>query len=281
MRLNNFSENNFMEKILLAIDAHNMDTNAVAFACYLSRITHSKLTGVFLDNLVVKEDVVIKESHGVILMESISISEVQEDEESIKNISLFEELSAQEGIEADVYFDKEVPATEIVTQSRFADVLIVDATTSFSRLHEGPPTRFVKDILHDAECPVIISPENFNGIDNIVFYYNGSKSSVFAMKQFTYLFPELKNNRAKVIYLNENDGLLEEDEQAISDYLGYHYGDIEFVPLEGDATDAFFNFLSKKKNDLLVMGVYGRGLLDSFFDNETGTSNFPIFVAHY
>ena len=49
-----------MEKILLAIDAINLDMPALDFACYLGRLTNSKITGVFLENLVADEKLVIK-----------------------------------------------------------------------------------------------------------------------------------------------------------------------------------------------------------------------------
>ena len=46
-----------MEKILLAIDAHNPDKNTLEFACYLARLTKSKITGVFLENTVLADTV--------------------------------------------------------------------------------------------------------------------------------------------------------------------------------------------------------------------------------
>lgn len=52
-----------MEKILLAIDAVNPDTNGLDFACYLGRLTRSKITGVFLENLVAEERLVFKEMY--------------------------------------------------------------------------------------------------------------------------------------------------------------------------------------------------------------------------
>ena len=279
-----------MEKILLAMDSRNVDQNAVSLACYISRLTHSKLTGVFLDQFLVEEEIVISQLEGEPVIGSITFSETSEndDEVTIKEeyINLFKGITERKGVQAFVYIIKGTGANEIISESRFTDVLIVDAATSVSMFQEGTPSSFVKQILQGAECPVIISPEHFNGIDNIVFCYDGSKSSVFAIKQFTYLFPELKNRRAKVIYLNSEDEFLEEDQQALTDWLKYHYSDVEFILMQGNATEAFFNYLLKKKNDFVVMGAYGRGLLASFFSdgvnsNEARTTSLPIFVAHY
>jgi nucleotide-binding universal stress UspA family protein len=280
----------FMERILLAINSQNMDENAINFACFLARLTHSRLTGIFLEKLVLEEEIIIHQSGEGPEMESYTLREVAEtvDEQkaTVENILRFKEIAASQGIQFFVHLDKGAPATDIIAESRFADILIVDAGTSFSRVEEGPPTRFVKDILQDAGCPVVISPESFNGIDNIVFYYDGSKSSIFAMKQFTYLIPELRNKRAKIIYLNKSKESWKEEQDAVTEWLEYHFSDVEFISLEGDAMEVFFNYLLKKKNDFVVMGTYGKGLLDSFFGNgaekeSTGTTSLPIFIAHY
>ena len=49
-----------MEKILLAVDAINPDNNSLEFACYLGRLTKSKITGVFLENLPIEERPLLK-----------------------------------------------------------------------------------------------------------------------------------------------------------------------------------------------------------------------------
>jgi hypothetical protein len=123
-------------------------------------------------------------------------------------------------------------------------------------------------------------------VDNIVFIYDKSKSSVFAIKQFTYLFPQFKGQNAKVIYINEKEALDEEDKFMVMDWLQYHYRNVECISLEGNATKAFFNFLVEKKSDFVVMGGYGHGLLSSFVDyhaaNEANAMlNVPIFISHY
>src|SRR5579864_4355104 len=136
-----------MEKILLAIDGQNLDENAVHFAAYLARVTQSNLTAIFLEDLVRKEQVIIQ-SEGDNEVQVVSILDGADDEQSAavrdENILLFRELIRAEGIPASVYLDKGVPAVDIIEESRFADLLVIDAATSFSAFYEGPPTRFVK-----------------------------------------------------------------------------------------------------------------------------------------
>lgn len=273
-----------MEKILLAIDSTNIDPNALDFACELTRLTRSKLNGILIEEPVTEEAVV--NSPQAVYVESILKKYGYQQENMIntkeENIQLFKDKTEEAGIRAVLEANCEVTSACITGKTRFADILIVDAATSFAGFNEKVPTSFVKDILQNAECPVIIAPEEFNGIDNVVFCYDGSKSSVFAIKQFTYLFPELRDKRAKVIYLGQDD-FVEEDQVAIVDWLSYHYNDVEFIALEGNAIEAFFHYLTQKKNDFVVMGAYGRGLLESFFNRDgfPEPSSLPVFVSHY
>jgi hypothetical protein len=53
-----------MKKILLAIDAINLNINSLDFACFLARLTKSKITGVFLENRVSEEKPELKAIQG-------------------------------------------------------------------------------------------------------------------------------------------------------------------------------------------------------------------------
>ena len=46
-----------MEKILLQLDTTNHDYNSFEFACYLAKITHSKITAIFLENMLEPENI--------------------------------------------------------------------------------------------------------------------------------------------------------------------------------------------------------------------------------
>lgn len=277
-----------MEKILLAIDSQNLDENTVDFACYLTRLTGSKLTAMFLDNLVSEEEVTINMEGPTPYVESAILREgVDNRARAIvrdRNVRRFVQLTEEAGINADVYRNTGVPAFDLVAESKFTDILILDAN-SFSGTYEGPPTRFVKDILQDTGCPVVIAPARFENIDNVVFCYDGGKSSLFAMKQFSYLFPELKSRKAQVIVLR-NGELTADEVTGVTDWLKIHFSEVEWLLPGKEATVTLFQYLQQKKTDFLVMGAYGRGLLASFFEDEPGdgsvkTTSLPIFVTHY
>ena len=202
-----------------------------------------------------------------------------------KNISFFKEGCISRGVNYSLHLDRGVPALELITESRFADVLVVDAETSFNKHYEGSPTEFVKDVLKKAECPLIIAPGCFKPIDEIIFTYNGSSSSVFAIKQFTYLFPQLNNKKVSILQVNDTGEWKDPDKYKFKEWLKDHYTDLRFEALKGDADTKLVDCLLNRKNVFLVMGAYGRNDLSHFFKRSHAdllikTATQPIFIAH-
>lgn len=279
-----------VKRILLAIDATNPDPQAIDFACYIGRLTKSDITGFFLENLVANEEPSLKVTGGLPQMEW-KVDEKEPDfqqKKSLieKNISLFQNSCEGKSVRSKSLVASGTPAKELIAESRYADLIILDATMSFDKLYEKTPTEFVRDILKEAECPVIIAPGSFEGIDEIVFTYDGSKSSSFAIKQFTLLFPELREKKATVLHITESGEWDNADKQHFLDWIQPHYTVVGLKSMTGDASYCLFDYLYKRKNTFIVMGAYGRSNLSRFFrhsqaDLLINTMTQPIFISHY
>jgi hypothetical protein len=278
-----------MKRILLAIDALNPDRNSLDFACFLGRLNKSKVTGVFLENLIADEKPLLKVMQGSAYIDwaiDENSDEYKAKMELIKkNIALFSEGCINREVSYQLHRAGGEPATQLIEESRFADLLVVDAETSFNKRFEGPPTEFVKDVLKKAECPVIIAPERFEAIDEIVFTYTNSASSVFAIKQFTYLFPKLKDKRVRIIHVNKEGKWPVPEKNKLMEWLKNYYTDIHFEALEGEPESALFGSFLNSRNTFIVMGAYGRNSLSQFLkrsraDLLMNTITQPIFIAH-
>jgi len=279
-----------MEKILVAIDAQDPSIDEIDFACYLARLTNSNLTGIFLEDLLYGTKPVMKLLAGTPYVETITIDSLPDHAKrnaiADENIRRFREACENRCIQPKVHRDRGLPPEEIVEESRFADLIVIDPATTFSRSGERVPGHFVRDVLHETECPIIISPYSFDSIDEIFFTYNGTKSSVFAIKQFTYLFPELRSRKVTIVSVKNNDDPGIEEQYKLKEWLKPHYNDPEFVLLKGEPADQLFGYLIEKKNGIVVMGAFGRSMLSRFFKPSHArlivkAINLPIFIAHY
>ena len=279
-----------MEKIILAIDGVNLEMSSVDFACYLGRLTHSRLTGIFLENLPSYEPPVLRSTRAITThdWEMVKGSPEYELKKELieKNIATFKEACENRSVNCNVYRDDGLPLEEILSESHFADIVVVGASTSYDKQYEGMPTEFVKDILKDSECPVVIAPENFEGIDEILLTYDGSKSALFAMKQFTYLFPMFKDKKVKLIYVNESGTWIRSDQIRVEEWLKDHYSSYVVEVAKGDIGTHLLDYLLIKNKVFVVMGAYGRSSLSRFFKRSHAdllikTITHPIFIAHY
>jgi hypothetical protein len=279
-----------MKNILLAIDSSHVDMSTLDFACYVARLTHSGLTGYFLENIRTQTIPVIKSMHGLPFLESVVAGDLPEGRAKFaareKSMELFRNACCNKGVNCSTAVCHG-PAKDIIQETRFADLLIVSPSTSFESRIESTPTAFVREVLAGSECPVAIAPYSFEAVDEILFAFDGSRSSVFAIKQFVYLFPEFRNRKVTVLEVKESgrEELLQ-DRERISRLLAPHYDHIEFCFLEGYATDELFGYLLGKKNLFVVMGAFGRSPISNFFNKSTAelllkTINLPVFTAHH
>jgi len=279
----------FMENILLAIDSSKLEISTLDFACYIAKLTHSGLTGIFLEDIPEKEKPVVKQLHGLPYVETVDAEQLPENIEKQRlcdqNIALFRQACQNRGVRCKVRLDRDDLMKKLVEESRFADLIILNAETSFEKRLEGTPTHFVRELLASAECPVVIAPLSFDSVEEILFTYDGSESSVFAIKQFAHLFPAFADKTITVLQVKEAGEPKAETDGKIGELLAAHYQGVQYKEIAGDPKDQLFGYLIEKRGLFVVMGAYGRPLLSTLFRHSTAellvkTINLPLFIAH-
>lgn len=255
------------------MEANRHNRYAVDFACYLAKLTGSRLIGAFLEG--------DREPPG-----KNGAGEHCSCEDTVSSqVEQFRESCCCREVPVRIHRNRGVPLNEILLESRFSDLIVVDPETSFKPVEHGFPGQFVRDVLLAAECPVVVSPYDFDELDRVLFAYNGSASSVFAIKQFTYLFPEFRRKKAVVVTVRNGGEAVLEEQYKIKEWFSAHYEDVAFEVLKGEASDELFAYLLDKKNAIVVLGAYGRGVLSRFFKPSQAnlllkTINLPVFIAH-
>ena len=279
-----------MEKVLLAIDGVQLNNEALNFACYICRLTKSRLIGVFLENLVAEQRQEYKTTPNLAYadwpIEVESDGYRQKVELIEQNIVTFKNRCCEEGVNCVVHRDRSLPESELVAESRYADLLIVDAQTSFKRKYEGSPSDFARQILKESECPVVIAPQTFTEIDEIVFAYDSSASSIFAIKQFTYLLPEFKKYKLTILNVNESGQWQDCNKIKFSEWLNDHYDHVNYQARKGEPETGLLDFLIKKQNQFVILGSFGRTAFSNLIHKSKAeilieTITQPIFITHF
>lgn len=272
-----------MEKILLALDRRQINMNVVDFACYVAGITRSELTVIILQNGV--HEPAMETGRNEMRQESAVVEEKHAKITSEDNFPFFESACQNRGIRFSIHQNNGERLAGIISETRFADMLVIDPEMYFGNRREAVPSGFIKEVLANSECPVVIAPYTFNGIAEIVFAYDGSASATFAMKQFSYLFPKLSDLKLTILQVSEEKQVPLIEKNKLIEFLQTHYSSIGYRILEGKASDELFKFLHDKKDILVVIGAYGRKNLGDIFRHSTAdlllkAVNLPVFIAH-
>jgi hypothetical protein len=263
-----------MRKILLATNPNEVKASAVDFGCYIANLSLSPLTGIFLEknNKTAETLVAVGEKE----FEGSNAAAIT------TNADVFCNRCLRNDARHSIHHLQGNPLQEITKESLYSDIIIADGNTSFDE-YDGWPSKFVKELLENAKCPVTISPFNFDEINEVVFAYDGTDSSVFAMKQFIYLLPELNDIKITLLQvLKDEDSDIAELEKLKGLFM-MHFDAVHYETLHGDAEMELFKKFLGRQNKILVMGAYGR---KKFFGRSTAdlllkTLNIPIFIAHY
>lgn len=276
-----------MEKILLVLNAQQPDAASIDFACKVAAYAGSSLTGLFIEN-VYAAGAPLTTAEGSYIPASgegeTTMAVLTETERAIK---IFLDKCREKAITTQVCVEKGEPIQKVLAESRFADMVVLDPELHFYNESTQLPSHFTKEILSRAECPVMLAPEMSQDIQEIVFCYDSSASSVYAIKQFTYLFPALSGMPVRVLEVNKT-GRDDEDENHhnLKEWLQAHYTTVYSQTLQGEAREELFDYLFEKTGKVVVMGAYGRSLLSTFFRRSSAdvlirTIDMPIFITHH
>jgi nucleotide-binding universal stress UspA family protein len=278
-----------MEKILLVINAHKPDVQAIRFACGIAKDARSKLTGVFVENVYfeyVPSSIkpVYEINSPINSVKSLAEREVITD--TSLSMRIFREQCEKNKVSNEIYQDKGEPIQEIIFESRFSDLLIIDPAISFQDRDESLPSHFTKEILLHSECPVLLTPDLFDEVKEVVFCYDGTASSVYAIKQFIYLFPFYNNRKITILEVDHNDvEEFNESHKKLTQLLHCHFSSVHTKDLKGNPEEELFKYFFVQTGKIVVMGAYGRGTLSNLFKKSTAEIlirivDLPLFITH-
>lgn len=272
-----------MKKILLAFDGTHFSDGAFQFARQLNELEPVLVTGAFLPQASAAN----LWSYADGMSGPMFIPVVEErDSEIIKgNMEKFESLCRKHGMEYRVHEDLyDFALPELKAETRFADVLILGGEVFYENL-DGKLNEYLQDVLHKSECPVVVVPEKYNFPKTNILCYDGTESSVYAIKQFAYLFPELVKQPTLLVYVHE-DGKNEFPQQVnIEELAARHFSDLTLMKLDMSPDKYFSTWMNNRDSAMLVAGAFGRSAISqlirkSLVKDVIAGHKLPVFIAH-
>lgn len=200
------------------------------------------VTGVFLQPIDYR-DLVGYNSMGA--TSPISVTPYPNDESAItKNMAIFEERCQHAGMEFRSHRDTDMFALqELQRESRFADIMILSLEMFYENINKDQPNEYLKKILRQTECPILLVPEKYSLPSKILLAYDGKPDAVFAIKQFTYLFPQFYNWDTKLITLEE-DGDEFPHQDLMEELAAKHFANLT-LEMISDENKKIFSYMDQ------------------------------------
>ncbi|RAJ02419.1 nucleotide-binding universal stress UspA family protein [Chitinophaga skermanii] len=278
-----------MKKIIAVFDGLFFSTTTLDYALAMSKQLNSHLVGVFLDDKLYNSfDIYeIVKQQGAATNDIMSL-EIEDDQTRNESVQRFENACKEAGISYAVHRKSNPAIQEIIHESIYADLLIIDQKETFKLKKENPPTTFLRNLLSDVQCPVLAVKGEYKPIDKVVLLYDGAPSAVYAIKMYSYLAPAMKSLTTEVISVNEaaEDFLQYDDGQLMKEFMVRHFKDATFTVFTGEPEGAIIKHLaSQTGNTLVVLGAYRRSNVSRWFrasmaDILMEKLHTPLFVAH-
>jgi nucleotide-binding universal stress UspA family protein len=195
------------------------------------------------------------------------------------NIRVFKDSCLDAGISFSVDADMEISVEELIDHSAFSDLILCDSKEQLGTIS-------LRELLTDTHCPVLLVPENPDLPQRTVLCYDESFSSIYAIKMYSYLFPEWKDLPSHVLTINpKGDNGLKYDDY-LSDWLPRHFSNLQQQAPQGNLQRELVGFIRKgEQPTLVVMGAYGRNAISRLFHQSLANivieeTNALLFIMH-
>jgi hypothetical protein len=277
-----------MKKIIAAIDGLKFSESTRDYGVHIAQELNAHLVGVFLDDFTYSSykvyDLIVKEG---VSEQKLTQFDEKDNETRKKATENFEKVCSDAGLNYSIHHDNNIALKELLHESTYADLVIIDANETLTHYEEKQPTRFIRDLLADVQCPVLLVPPRYKTIEKILFLYDGEPSSVYAVRMFSYLFPVFKHlETEKLSVKNLNQSLHLPDNKLMKELMKRHFPKTNYTVLKGSADTEIADYLKcQTSNVLVVLGAYKRGRVSRWFHESMADIlmkelKLPLFITH-
>lgn len=263
-----------MKKILLVLHGDNFPETAFDFISRLNERSPLLLTGFVLPE--------IPRIENWAAYSAASAGNLR-DTTAEDNTKALEEKCRDGHIEYRIHQGStELGMPQIIKETRFADLLVA-SPEAFYKEGNDSAYRSLRQVMQHSECPVLVIPDGSRFPEQLIFAYDGSESSLFAIKQFTYLFPELRTLHTVIIHMDK-DGIDIPYKEEVELWVKGYFPRCSFVTLNYEAAQ-YFGSEANPYSTLVVTGSFGRTALSqwihpSFAEELISKYHLLLFSGH-
>jgi hypothetical protein len=278
-----------MIKVLAVFDGLRFSEATLQHSIQIAKSQPSHLVGLFLEDFTYQSF----SRYKAIATENLTAKQIaaleKSDEETRKQSrERFVQACQKEGVEHSVHKEKDVAFPSLMQEAIYADLIVIDANETFSTQKGKAPTDFIRDFLAGSESPVLLVNKKFTSISKTVLLFDGEPSSVFAIKQYSYLLGAHMDLEIEVLTVKKERSTMHvPDNKLMKEFMKRHFPKANYTVVKGDFAEPKIieHLQALKGKPLIVLGAYRRGMVSRWFkqsmaDTLMENTSLPLFIAH-
>lgn len=278
-----------MKKFIAVFDGFKMSESTLEYSIQFAKLANAHLVGVFIEDFLYHNYNIY---HVLETSEKAQelIKELNEEDKKMRDeaANKFQKACEKAKLNFSIHRDKSLALQELLHESIFADLIIINEHDDFKRKPEESPTTFMKEFLRDVQCPVLVVPNVVRSIDKVVLLYDGSPSSIYAIKSYSYIFDNILNVPIEVFTVRNQ--FIEKrrlpDNKLMREFIKRHFASVTYTVKNGKTTKEIIgHFQNYDENTLIVLGAYRRSDLSRWFKTSMADIlmmelDSILFIAH-
>ncbi|MCS6990642.1 MAG: universal stress protein [Chitinophagales bacterium] len=272
-----------MKKVLLALEATTPAPAVLEFA-HTYCPADDLLVGVFLEDLSYRSYLTFFGEEYFAFDATLLQQAEQEAAQGLEqNINYCQQFFQARQRSFKVHLGQGVPSAELNRESLFADLILISYNTFFSYVSGG--AGMLRDVLSQAHCPILLVPDQHCPLQALLIAYDGKPNSVFAIRQFCLLCPELSRSLPATLLHVSGGTDTDENRTLMDEYISLHFPRVRIEERSGIPEKEIAEVAHRLAPALVIMGAFGRSALSRFFTRSTAHQllqerALPVFVAH-
>ncbi|HRN79728.1 MAG TPA: universal stress protein [Ferruginibacter sp.] len=278
-----------MIKVLAVFDGLRFSEATLQHSVQIAKSQPAHLVGLFLEDFTYQSF----SRYKAITRENLTTKQIavlEKKDEATRKASRerFMAVCKKAGIEHSIHKENDVAFPTLMQEAIYADLVVIDANETFSLSKEKAPTEFIRDFLSGSESPVLLVNKKYTPVTNAVMLFDGEPSSVFAIKQYSYLIGAHQDLNVEVLTVKKEKSTSHvPDNRLMKEFMKRHFPKAVYTVVKGDyAEPKIIEHLKQLPGKpLIVLGAYRRGMVSRWFKQSMADTllehlTFPLFIAH-
>jgi nucleotide-binding universal stress UspA family protein len=270
-----------MKKILIILNESEMPQHVIKSALRIGQESKSFLEAIFINDLNnMNADYPFPNDLYLTNDRVTNEMSIEASKKRLENsVQEFKDKCIEKGIAYKIEIDKSVSIKHLIKLSSYADLIITDATSDSIEYS-------LKDLLADAHCPLLLISKNAVVVEKIYVAYDGSTSSMYALKMFSYIFPEYKNFNIHFFQISKSEDSEITQLNELESWVAQHYANANYELIKGNTDIELMEHIRyDAEKTILVMGAYSGSSIRRLFLKSTAdaiikNTNVSLFITH-